>query len=159
MQRANIRWSWEFKQVEAFALKALYDAVGFTFTGPIDDDDMGRLFGTGIFGLFAFADDKLVGAARAFSDDVLVTWLVEMCVDPGWRGRGIGRSLLDRINDRFRVDIIDDSVLELAFVVPSKWLAWLKPGHAFTAAIEETGKTYPATVARVGARSDPVSRR
>lgn len=55
------------------------------------------------------------------------------------------------------LDIIDDSVLELEFVVPSKWLMWLAPGHAFETAIEETGKTYPATLARVGARIDPVS--
>lgn len=55
------------------------------------------------------------------------------------------------------LDIIDDSVLELEFVAPSKWLAWLKPGHAFETAIEETARTYPAKLARVGARIDPVS--
>ncbi|OAN44567.1 efflux transporter periplasmic adaptor subunit, partial [Paramagnetospirillum marisnigri] len=38
------------------------------------------------------------------------------------------------------LDILDDSVLELDFVVPSKWLVWLKPGHAFQVAIDETGK-------------------
>jgi RND family efflux transporter MFP subunit len=55
------------------------------------------------------------------------------------------------------LDILDDSVLELDFVVPSKWLVWLKPGHAFQAAIDETGKTYPVKLTRVGARIDPVS--
>lgn len=39
-------------------------------------------------------------------------------------------------------------------VVPSRWLAWLRPGHAFQAAIDETAKIYPARLARIGARID-----
>jgi membrane fusion protein (multidrug efflux system) len=55
------------------------------------------------------------------------------------------------------LDILDDSVLELEFIVPSRWLAWLKAGYAFQVQIDETGKTYPAKVQRIGARVDPVS--
>ena len=55
------------------------------------------------------------------------------------------------------LEIIDDSVLELEFIVPSRWLAWLKPGHAFKVSIDEVGKTFPARVQRIGARVDPVS--
>ncbi|PKU25886.1 efflux RND transporter periplasmic adaptor subunit [Telmatospirillum siberiense] len=55
------------------------------------------------------------------------------------------------------MDILDDSVLELEFVVPSRWLAWLKPGYAFQAAIDETGRTYAANLSRIGARIDPVT--
>lgn len=55
------------------------------------------------------------------------------------------------------LEIIDDSQLELEFIVPSKWLVWLKTGHAFPVAIDETGKSYPAKVQRIGARVDPVS--
>jgi RND family efflux transporter MFP subunit len=55
------------------------------------------------------------------------------------------------------LDIIDDSSLELEFIVPSRWLAWLKPGYPFTVAIDEAGKSYPAKVLRIGARVDPVS--
>lgn len=43
------------------------------------------------------------------------------------------------------LDILNDSVLELDVVVPSKRLVWLKPDHAFQAAIDETGKTYPVS--------------
>lgn len=53
--------------------------------------------------------------------------------------------------------IVDTSHLELKMIVPSKWLAWLKPGHALTVKVDEVGKTYPATVARIGARVDPVT--
>lgn len=55
------------------------------------------------------------------------------------------------------LEILDDSVLELEFIVPSKWLAWIKVGSGFQVAIDETGKTYPAKVLRIGARVDPVS--
>lgn len=55
------------------------------------------------------------------------------------------------------LDVLDDTQLELDFLVPSKWLIWLKPGHAFQVSIDETGKTYPVKLSRVGARIDPVS--
>lgn len=53
--------------------------------------------------------------------------------------------------------IVDTSRLELKMIVPSKWLAWLKRGHVLTVTVDEVGKTYPATVARIGARVDPVT--
>ncbi|MFT3858103.1 MAG: efflux RND transporter periplasmic adaptor subunit [Aquabacterium sp.] len=55
------------------------------------------------------------------------------------------------------LDILDDSALELEFIVPSKWLVWLKPQQGFQVFIDETGKRYPAKVQRIGARVDPVS--
>ncbi len=55
------------------------------------------------------------------------------------------------------LDILDDSVLELEFLVPSAWLRWLKVGGSFEVQIDETRKTYPARFTRIGARVDPVS--
>jgi RND family efflux transporter MFP subunit len=55
------------------------------------------------------------------------------------------------------LEILDDSALELEFIVPSKWLAWLKRGSRFQVQIDETGKSYPARVQRMGAKVDPVS--
>ncbi len=55
------------------------------------------------------------------------------------------------------LDILDDSVLELEFLVPSAWLRWLKVGGSFDVQIDETRKTYPAKFTRIGARVDPVS--
>jgi len=53
--------------------------------------------------------------------------------------------------------IVDTGHLELKMIVPSKWLAWLKGGRALTVRVDEVGKTYPAKVARIGARVDPVT--
>lgn len=55
------------------------------------------------------------------------------------------------------LDILDDSVLELEFLVPSRWLSWLHQGTEFQVRIDETGKPYPAKVQRLAARVDPVS--
>ena len=55
------------------------------------------------------------------------------------------------------LDILDDSVLELEFLVPSSWLTGLRVGGNFQVQIDETRKTYPARFIRVGARVDPVS--
>jgi RND family efflux transporter MFP subunit len=55
------------------------------------------------------------------------------------------------------MEIIDDSVLEIEFLVPSKWLAWIKQGTKFQVSIDETRKDYPAQVLRIGAKVDPVS--
>lgn len=42
-------------------------------------------------------------------------------------------------------------------IVPSRWLVWLKPDYPFHVEIDETGKTYPARVTRLGGRVDAVS--
>lgn len=55
------------------------------------------------------------------------------------------------------LDIIDDSVLEVEFLAPSRWLAWVKPDYPLQIKIDETGKSYPARIKRIGARVDPVS--
>lgn len=55
------------------------------------------------------------------------------------------------------LDILDDSALEIEFIMPSRALAMLRPGHAFQIHVEEMGKAYPAKIARFGAKVDPVS--
>lgn len=53
--------------------------------------------------------------------------------------------------------ILNDKELELQLYIPSWWLSWLKTGDDFTIRIDETGKSYPAKVTRLGARVDPAS--
>ncbi|WP_165498379.1 efflux RND transporter periplasmic adaptor subunit [Siculibacillus lacustris] len=54
-------------------------------------------------------------------------------------------------------EIIDDDVFQVEFLAPSRWLTFLAPGAAFEIEVDETGRTYPAHVVRLGARVDPVS--
>lgn len=55
------------------------------------------------------------------------------------------------------LEVLDDSVLEIEFIMPSRWLAKVRAGSTVQIAIDETGKTYAAKVQRLGARVDPVS--
>jgi len=55
------------------------------------------------------------------------------------------------------LDILDDSALEVEFIAPSRWLAWLRAGTPFQVQLDETGRTYAAKVTRLGAKVDPVS--
>ena len=55
------------------------------------------------------------------------------------------------------LDILDQSALELEFIAPSKWTPWLRKGHRFQITVDETSRSYPAKVTRVGARIDAIS--
>lgn len=55
------------------------------------------------------------------------------------------------------LDIVQTDQLELQMLVPSKWLAWLKPGTPIAVEVEELGRSYRARVQRIGAQIDPVS--
>ena len=55
------------------------------------------------------------------------------------------------------LEILDDSALEIKFIVPSRWLAWIKPGQRFELQIDETGRSYPARLTRIAAHIDAVS--
>ena len=55
------------------------------------------------------------------------------------------------------IAILDDHNLEVQLYIPSWWLSWLKSGEKFSIRIDETGKTYPASVVRLGARVDAAS--
>ncbi|MDE2068875.1 MAG: efflux RND transporter periplasmic adaptor subunit [Bradyrhizobium sp.] len=53
--------------------------------------------------------------------------------------------------------VLDDHALEVELTAPSRWLRRLRPGTAFQLAIDETGKTYPGKVVRLGGRVNGVN--
>ena len=59
-------------------------------------------------------------------------------------------------NDQL-ISLLDDSLLEIELILPSKSLAWLKVGTPFEYAVDETGLRYPAAVQEIGANVDPAS--
>jgi membrane fusion protein, multidrug efflux system len=55
------------------------------------------------------------------------------------------------------LEILNDQALDVELIAPSRWLNWLQPGTRFKVRIDETEKTYPVRVTRLGGRVDPVS--
>ena len=55
------------------------------------------------------------------------------------------------------IEIIDNAVLVLDFLVPSPWLTWFTPGYRFEVQIEDTANTYPVRLLRTAARVEPIS--
>lgn len=55
------------------------------------------------------------------------------------------------------LDIFDDSILELEFIIPSRWMSKMTSGYSFQVHIDELNKPYPAKLVRTAARIDPVS--
>ena len=73
------------------------------------------MFCQGVYGFFAYAENRLVGMTRVFSDDQSCAWIAEICVHPDWQRRGVGSALVDRANKRFShtalyCEALDDSV-------------------------------------------------
>ncbi|MGZ5049623.1 MAG: efflux RND transporter periplasmic adaptor subunit [Methylobacter sp.] len=99
--------------------------------------------------------------AKAKADIALVGAVLQKCtINAPFSGR-----VAERLAQRHQyvkagdpiLDVLDDSQLEVAVLVPSSWLKWLKPGYEFKVFLEETQREYPAKVKMVGARIDAVS--
>jgi membrane fusion protein, multidrug efflux system len=54
-------------------------------------------------------------------------------------------------------EIVDSAPPQIDFIAPSKWLSWLKAGLPLEIRIDETGKSYPAVIERIGSKVDAVS--
>jgi ribosomal protein S18 acetylase RimI-like enzyme len=99
----DISFDDDWRNIELDELVDVYDSVGFGVAPGIETPKnfMELLFSSGVYGFFAFDQDRLVGAARVYSDNFFSTWITEICVHQEWQRRGIGCALLGMINARF----------------------------------------------------------
>ena len=76
---------------------ALYRAAGWF--GPSDPAPELDAMIANSFAVFAAFDDagRLIGMARALSDGVSDAYILDVVVDPEFRSRGIGRTLVKRL--------------------------------------------------------------
>ena len=62
-----------------------------------------RAFANSYLCCFAWVDGQLVGAARATSDGVVYATVLDVAVDPGFQGAGIGRKMMHELLRRLPV--------------------------------------------------------
>lgn len=91
------------KLVTPKQIATVYNSVGFRVSDDFSsrDDFMDVMYGPGCFGFFVFQEKQLIAAARVMSDDVICSWLAELCVHPDWQNKGVDRSIIQTINERF----------------------------------------------------------
>lgn len=76
------------------AIQALSAAEGWTTPAERPDASLAS-WQAAWPAIVAEADGRIVGFLRALSDGAVTTFVAELLVAPSWRGRGLGRSLLD----------------------------------------------------------------
>lgn len=55
------------------------------------------------------------------------------------------------------LELVSSGPLRVKLNAPSRWLSWLKVGTRFDVQIDETGRTYPASITAINGRVDAVS--
>jgi membrane fusion protein (multidrug efflux system) len=135
-------------------VKAELDAAETTYKANVR---LAELNSVGLMDL----DLSKAGADRARAEVASSQAVLSKCVIPApFSGRIADQKIREQQYvqaGQSMLEILDDSVLELEFLVPSRWLVKLRTGSSFNVEIDETRKSYPARFTRIGARVDPVS--
>ncbi len=99
---------------------ALYDAVGWTTYTKDPQVLMEALAGSSFITCAWSGQGRLIGLARAISDDASICYLQDILVHPDFQGTGVGKALFTKVAERFEhvrqtVLITDDEPQQRAF--------------------------------------------
>lgn len=84
----------QFTETDFPLVKNLYEQEGWmTFINR--EDDALQAWKNSTIALVAIVDDNIVGLVRALSDGKITTYIAEIMVDVNYRGKGIGKALLE----------------------------------------------------------------
>ncbi|ULA63786.1 MAG: hypothetical protein LZF86_110485 [Nitrospira sp.] len=78
-------------------LRALLGISGWGLEEDYSDATLEQTIKRCSYFIAAYDSDRLVGYARAFTDDIMVTWLAEILVHPEYRRKGIGRMMMNEL--------------------------------------------------------------
>jgi aralkylamine N-acetyltransferase len=95
---------------EHFAeIVGLYEAHGWTHAG--DPDRLRRAIGASSYSVVALEEERVVGFARAMSDEAFAVYIADILVAPDRQRQGIGRTLAEAIMDHYPIDRFHHQVL------------------------------------------------
>jgi len=90
--------SQDAEDVTAEQIAALYESVGYGSASDYLERPRfkQRLTGPGVHCFFALDTNTrdLIGILRAFSDELIVAWIAEVCVQPSHQRKGVGSALV-----------------------------------------------------------------
>jgi GNAT superfamily N-acetyltransferase len=88
---------------------ALYRGHGWTHAG--DPDRLRAAIESSSFSVVALEDGRVVGFARAMSDEAFAVYIADILVSPDRQRQGIGRTLAEAILDHYPIDRFHHQVL------------------------------------------------
>lgn len=83
-------------EIDLDQLTVLFNAVGWE-RRTVDRERLAQLVRGSTYVVSAWDDDRLVGFARAISDDASNAYISTVAVLPDYQKRGIGRELIQRL--------------------------------------------------------------
>lgn len=87
----------------------LYRAHGWTHAG--DPDRLRTAIEASSFSVVALEEERVVGFARAMSDDAFAVYIADILVSPDRQRQGIGRTLAEAILDHYPIEHFHHQVL------------------------------------------------
>jgi aralkylamine N-acetyltransferase len=87
----------------------LYQAHGWTHGG--DPDRLRTAIEASSYAVVALEEERVVGFARALSDEAFAVYIADVLVAPDRQRQGIGRTLAEAIMDHYPVDRFHHQVL------------------------------------------------
>ena len=105
--------------IDRDALCDLYNAVGWSIY-TAEPDRLSAAISGSSFVVVAMDRERLIGLARAISDDATVAYIQDILVRPSHQGQGLGRRLVQAILDRYshvrqKILLTDDRPQQLQF--------------------------------------------
>lgn len=100
----NIRITMDQTLASLEDIAKLYSVCSFgSYEDLIKDSNAMNIFRAPATGFFATDMDsgEILGAARVLSDDIITSYLAEICVLPCYRGTGLAEKLLEAVATRF----------------------------------------------------------
>lgn len=81
---------------------ALYESVGWSAYAS-NPELLGRAIGSSSFVVMAWSEDgRLIGLARAISDDATICYVQDILVHPDSQGAEVGRGLFAQVAERYQ---------------------------------------------------------
>ena len=107
------------ESIDATALQTLYESVGWSAYTRDMDKLLSAIRGSN-YVVIAEEDERLLGVARAISDDASVVYIQDILVCPEHQGKGLGKELVGEILQRYKhvrqkVLLTDDRPEQLNF--------------------------------------------
>ena len=105
--------------IDRDALCDLYNAVGWSIY-TAEPDRLSAAISGSSFVVVAMDRERLIGLARAISDDATVAYIQDILVRPSHQDQGLGRRLVQAILDRYshvrqKILLTDDRHQQLQF--------------------------------------------